>query len=615
MAVRDRVIVSADGNPLFVEQILSLMVDDGLLRRDDKGKWVASVDIASLHVPPTISALLTARLDRLPGEERVVLDTGSVAGVMFYEDAVRWLCPEAVRERVPVNLMVLMRKQLIRYSSSAPEEVQAFRFSHVLVREATYQRLLKRMRAQLHERFAEWLEHVTAARALEFEELVGYHLEQASLYLSELGPLDEHGKALALKAAERLAAAGANANTRGDMPAAASFLERAMALREEGDPARLELAVDLAEALREMGEFEKAGSVVSLALSAADPSADERLYTALRLSQLLLERLTRPTGWVQVAQEQAERAIAIFERTQDHVGLARAWRLLGTIHGTSLRYASAQQAVQHAVEEARLAGNRREETWSLPALALCALHGPEPVEQAISRCERLVEEASGDRRAQALILAVLALLRAMRADFSRARENYRRARATLEDLGDRLQGAGTSLYAARVELLADNAAEAEARLRPDYESLRRMGERNFVPTAAAYLGDAAYLQGRFDEADALSRISEETASPSDVESQYRWRCIRATLLARSGRIEEAVELANAALKLVLPIDSPAQQAHVYSVLANVLFQAGDREESERALDRAAVLYAIKGDVVSAGRVERMRSALLTSRSA
>jgi tetratricopeptide (TPR) repeat protein len=471
------------------------------------------------------------------------------------------------------------------------------------------------MRAQLHERFAEWLQHVTAARALEFEELVGYHLEQASIYLSELGPLDEHGKALTLTAAERLAAAGANANTRGDMPAAASFLERAMALRREGDPIRLELAVDLAEAFREMGEFKKAQSVVIVALSAADPNRDERQYTALRLAELLLERLTRPAGWVQVAQEQAERAITVFEKDQDHVGLARAWRLLGTIHGTSLRYASAQQAVQHAVEEARLAGNRREETWSLPALALCALHGPEPVAQAIPRCERLVEEASGDRRAQALILAVLAMLCAMSADFTRARANYRRARAMLEDLGDRLQGAGTSLYAARVELLAENAAEAEARLRPDYELLKRMGERNFVPTAAAYLGDAAYLRGHYDEAEALSRVSEQTASPSDVESQYRWRCVRATLLAHSGETEEAVKLANAALALVLPIDSPAQQAYVYSVLANVLSQAGDQEGSERALRRAADLSRRQGDIVSTERVERIRSRLLTSRTA
>jgi predicted ATPase len=129
--IRERLIASADGNPLYVEQMLSMLVDDGVVRRDDSGEWIATADAAIVHVPPTISALIAARLDRLATEERVVLDTGSVAGMVFYEDAVRELSAQPLQERVSVNLMLLTKKQLVRDEPSTVADVRAFRFAHV----------------------------------------------------------------------------------------------------------------------------------------------------------------------------------------------------------------------------------------------------------------------------------------------------------------------------------------------------------------------------------------------------------------------------------------------------------------------------------------------------
>jgi class 3 adenylate cyclase/predicted ATPase len=612
--IRERLIASADGNPLYVEQMLSMLVDDGVLRRDDSGEWIATADAATVHVPPTISALIAARLDRLATEERVVLDTGSVAGLVFYEDAVRELSAEPVRERVSVNLMLLTKKQLVRDEPSTVAEVRAFRFAHVLVREATYQRLLKRTRAELHERFAAWLERVTVQRALEYEELVGYHLEQACHYLQELGPRDARITSLGVRGSLRLASAGAKASGRGDMPAAANLIERAMALREPTDPVGIEMAVDLADALREMGEFDRARAVVTVALEAAAPSDDERLLMSLRLVQLLVDRSTGPTGWAEIAQRDGERAVAVFENAGDHVGMARAYRLLATIHGIACRYAAAQQAVERAVEQARLAGDRRQETRSLPPLALCALQSPQPVPDAIALAERLVEQTAVDRRAQSGVLYALAPLYAMRGDVDRARETYRRARKTLEDLGDRRQAAFTALYAARVELLAGEPAAADTELRSAFETLHRAGERNFVPTAAALLAEAAYLQGRDDDAHQLTGVSEQLASATDIESQYRWRIVRAKVLARAGRADEAIELAHAALELVLSTDGPTLQADVYAALAEAHAAAGERGESEAALRRAGELYSLKGDIVSAARVSARLSAVVLSHS-
>ncbi|HEY6958247.1 MAG TPA: adenylate/guanylate cyclase domain-containing protein [Candidatus Limnocylindria bacterium] len=609
VAVRERLIANADGNPLYVEQMLSMLVDEGYLQRDETGRWVASGDEAKLEIPPTISALISARLDRLGQGERAVLDTGSVAGPVFYEDAVRDLSPAPQQPQVAVNLMVLTHKQLVRDEPSAVPAVRAFRFAHVLVRDAAYQRLLKRTRAQLHEAWAGWLERVTGSRAFEFDELIGYHLEQATRYLDELGPRDAKGEALALRAFAKLASSGEKASGRGDMPAAANLLERAIAVRPPNDPEAIRLAVDLAEALREMGEFERARAVVDKAVEAAASLGDERLSMSLRLVQLLVERSTAPAGWADVAQREAERAIAIFDRANDNVGSARAYRILGTIHGIACRYGAAQDAVQKAVDHARASGDTRQVTRSLPSLALCALQSPQPVADAIALGEWLVDETSVDRRAQAGVLYVLAPLYAMHGDFERARSQYRRARKTLEDLGDRRQVAFTALFSARVELLGGDAAAADAALRPIYELFHQAGERNFVPTAAAILAEAAHLAGRGDEALELARVSEELASKGDVESQYRWRCARARVLAARGETDAARDLANDALQIVLATDSPVFQAEVYAVLGEVLHRAGDAEDGEKALGRAAELYARKGDVTSLARLTSIRTSL------
>ena len=82
--VRARIAVVAEGNPLFVEEMLRMLVDDGWLVRDESSReWAVTGDLADVHVPPTISALLSARLDRLSDPERTVLEAASVAGKAF----------------------------------------------------------------------------------------------------------------------------------------------------------------------------------------------------------------------------------------------------------------------------------------------------------------------------------------------------------------------------------------------------------------------------------------------------------------------------------------------------------------------------------------------------
>ena len=235
--VRARIATASEGNPLFVEQLLEMMVEEGLLRRAD-GTWVAAGDLSTLSMPPTIHALLAARLESLSTDEREVIDAASVVGQIFVEGAVEELVSERVRENVPGLLEALVRKQLVKPEQTELALERSYRFGHILIRDATYRGLLKRSRAVLHERFVAWADRVNPDRdrAVEYEEILGYHLEQAYTCLSELGPLDEHGRELGARAAARLFSAGRRSFARGDMPAAANLLRRAAALLPADEP-------------------------------------------------------------------------------------------------------------------------------------------------------------------------------------------------------------------------------------------------------------------------------------------------------------------------------------------------------------------------------------------
>ncbi|MGZ6256824.1 MAG: adenylate/guanylate cyclase domain-containing protein, partial [Candidatus Limnocylindria bacterium] len=268
--VQLRIAQGASGNPLFVEQLLSMLIDDGSLRQAD-GRWEVVGDLSRLDVPPTIQALLAARIDLLDGGERAVIEPASVIGQTFAEAAVKELAPEPMRPEVDGHLVALTRKQLIGEVQAAEDADESFRFPNILIRDAAYNGLLKRARADLHERFVDWAEEINRrqGRGQEFEEIQGYHLEQAYRYRTELGMVDDHARVVGVRASEKLASAGRRALVRGDMPAAANLLRRAAATRDALDPERLRILPDLAEALTELGTFDEARAVLRDATEAA----------------------------------------------------------------------------------------------------------------------------------------------------------------------------------------------------------------------------------------------------------------------------------------------------------------------------------------------------------
>jgi class 3 adenylate cyclase/tetratricopeptide (TPR) repeat protein len=607
---RSRIIGAAEGNPLFVEQMLSMLIDDGVLRRGEDGGWVASAPLTEVAIPPTIFALLAARLDRLGATDRAVIERAAVIGQVFFRGAVEALVPAEVAPAIEQSLASLARKELV-----LPDETshlagqEAYRFAHILIRDAAYGGLLKRARAEIHERFVDWLEGVGTERVMEYEEIRGYHLEQAFLIFGQLGPLDEHARDVGERGAGYLSSAGRRARSRGDMPAAANLLRRAVGLVPDEDLRGPQLRLEAGESFIETGEFATADELLTEAGTRAAVLGDGDLAATARLSWLRLRYTTDPQETKRVAVDEVERAIPSMTANGNHAGLARAWRLLTQVGFQTSQYAAAEEATLHMMEHARLAGEPDLESRFLPSLGVCALYGPTPVPEAEARCRDLLGKVGDDRRATAIVLSFLAHLLAMRGRFDEARGRYRAGRAMLEELGLRFHAALTSIDSGAVEMLAGDPAAAEVELRTDLEVLREMGERDYLPTTAALLSEALYRQGRHDEADALSRESESLAAPDDVFSQYLWRSVRAKLLARQGAHEEAEALAERAVALIAETDDPDSQGNALLDLAEVYEAAGKVAEARRALGRAESAFTAKGNVVSAEATRRRLAGL------
>ncbi len=609
-SVRQRILAAAEGNPLYVEQIASMLVETGAVRLD-ADRWVATTASDELAIPPTVEALVAARLDALGSEERAVIDPASVIGLGFAVDAVVHLVPEDATPEVPARLQTLTAKQFIRPTVS---EADFYRFGHSVIKDAAYRSLLKRTRAELHERFVDWAEPINRERGreLEFEEILGYHLEQAYRFRSELGPTNEAVDHIGRQAAAKLAGAGRRAFGRGDAPAAANLLRRAADVARVDDPWRIELLPDLAEALAEQGEFEPARAVLDEADRAAETLADDRLRARIRLTRMHVGFYSGGIeGGIDRAVSSVEAIVPILERSGDLAGFARAQRLLMGLHITAGRYNDGGEAAQRVIDVAKSAGEMRIVRTGIVNYSVCALHGPTNVDDALTRCEELVEAVRDDRKAEAVVLSVLAVLYAMRCDAELARNAAARSRANLVDLGMSMTGASTSIESTRVEILSGNATAAEQDLRRDYNTLAAMGETYFRSTLAGLLAHTLWGLGSFEEASRFATIAEELADADDVDSQVIWRTVRAKLLAHSGRMDEAVSLAEGAVTKAAETDDIDRQADALRDLAEVRSIAGDGGAAGHALRQAIELYERKGDEAQAART-RERLALAPS---
>ena len=589
-----RVLATAEGNPLFIEQLVAMLTE----RHGYEDE---------LSIPPTIDALLQARLDRLGPGERAVISRASIVGKEFSAEATVDLLPEDARAFGMRHLESLAAKEFI---ARGPRAVENFRFRHILIQEAAYRATPKVLRADLHERFADWIEEPARDGADEQSELAGYHLEQAFRYRAELGAVGEQELALAHRAGDRLAAAGQRAFQRGDMPATVNLLGRAAALpTPRGGPGLVGLP-ELGYALFEIGEVNEASAVLAGARERARADGDRLVEWRVTITRPRIEMYRDPRGIdLDALTVETETAIDVLRELGDETGLARAYMVLSDLHWSKGRLRETIDTATLAADYARRAGNRREVGWALGQVALCAIHGPMPVNEGLAWLERLLQGEPENRTLDANLSGFVTVLEAMSGRFDEARRHIDESRALARDLGLIWQASVQELLSGYIELMAGDPVAAEREMRAAAEGFREIGEGWFLSVTAVDLLRAIYEQGRYEDAFALLATVDETPGP-DCEWLVKRRGVPACLLARHGQIEEAERLAREGVAVAADSDFVVLHADVLLDLAEVLELAGRPEEAREATAEAVSIYERKGDVAAA----RKARGLLTAAS-
>jgi class 3 adenylate cyclase/tetratricopeptide (TPR) repeat protein len=579
-----RIVEAADGNPLFLEQLLALNAGRG--------------GNGQLEVPPTIQALLAARIDRLERGERTVLACAAVEGREFHRGSIVELLPDEARADVGTNLLALARRQFIRPLRGAGPDVDAFAFVHGLVRDAAYAETPKELRADLHVRLADYLERQAGVPV----EIVGHHLAKASRYRLELGQRDEVTQELATRAADLLATGGRRALDLGDDRAAATLFDHACELVSVEDVSALPLYIELGRALAGAGELAQAGAVFSDVRAAAGSAGEQALELRAELGLLSLRAQTDPELRMAELLAAAERALPVFETEGDERGVARAWFLVHWARFRTGRYAESIDAAEKVVGHSAKAGDRREQLRGLGQIAMGTLWGPTHVDDGLRRCDELVERAGGARLVEAFADRVRGGLCSMNGDFERGRELFARAVKIYEELGHPISAVGVVSELQRLERQAGRLDVAESELRSAYARLQELGDFGYVSWMAAALARVLSEQGKHAEAVELARVCREELQADVAYAQVVARLVEAAALAAESHIPDAEARALEALALVEETDMLDLHGDVLVALAELDRSAGRSDAAITRVAQAIELYERKGDAVSAARV-------------
>jgi class 3 adenylate cyclase/tetratricopeptide (TPR) repeat protein len=583
-----RIVDAAEGNPLFLEQLLALNAGRGAE--------------TPLEVPPTIHALLQARIDRLSAAERFLLEAASVQGREFELDTVAPLVPTEDRENAGTNLLALARKQFVSPLRAIEGRQDRFSFAHALVRDAAYAGIPKQVRGDLHERVALRLEKQSA----EPVEVVGHHLAEAVRYRREVGQHDERTREIARRAAERLEAGGREALGAGDDRAAARLLERALGLVAEDGTRVRDLRMELARALAGSGQLERSAELFSELRNAAHVAGDRILELHAQLGLASLRAQLDPDLPMSELRSIGETAIPELEAVGDSRGLARSWFLIHWALFRTGRLSESIAASEKVIAYSERARDSRERLRALGAVAMATLWGPTPVTDAHLRCDELLERGRGARLVDAFAARVRGGLSSMTGDFEGGREHCRRAAEIYEELGHPISAIGVVMELQRIERQAGRLDTAESELRAAYERLETLGDLGYVSWVGAALALVLVEQGEISEAKRLARIAREGAQRDHAYAQITARIAEALALAAEERSAEADGVAREALARVEETDMLDLHGDVLQALAGIDASSGRHEQAVRRLAGAIDFYERKGDVMSAERA-RARS--------
>jgi hypothetical protein len=613
---------ATEGYPFDVEELARNLIEEGHLQLVD-GRWTLQDTGDGLRVTPTVQTALAARLGRLDEEERLIVVRAAVIGLEFHRAEVEALMPGMAPEVVTRALQELVRKELLQQvelkdrlpSEASDPHDEAFMFRHVRYREAAYQRITPQDRADLHARYADWLERRTEGQATAAER-IAYHLEQAYRYRlkQHRNEPDETTLELARRAGLHYAAAGRGYIPQGILPiqTAVGALERAIELLPMGQPDRLRAQLDLAEVL-EMTDPARSMQLYEEVFESAGTAEYRLTQLHAELGKLELGWFQHYTGDWEQDQRRIQQIIVELEPSGDALLLARAWRLVAQLDHTRALANDGLDACRKALEFARQAGDERLQA-KITQLNLYVLYwSPASLDEIDRAADQTVTEARnrGLYGLEAGGLGVQARIAALRGRFPEARQLLQRASRVLPESPDLLMIGNDVLSEAIVELAAGDLERAGRLLERGLEEADHgiVGSRSQIAHIASLLARTRLLQGREADAERAVEIAERASVASEISAQARWRQVKGLLLARRGGADSARQLVQEAVNGTRRTQSPDIQAQALTDLAEVLRLAGDRSHAAEAAEQALALYRQRGDKVHERQVIKLLAQL------
>jgi class 3 adenylate cyclase len=560
---RRHILAIAEGNPLYLEEVAALA-------REANG---------TVRVPPTIRALLQARLDLLNDAERTVIERGAVEGKVFHKGSVTALTPPAARDGVGHHLLALVRKELVRPDHSQIAGEDAYRFRHLLIRDTAYDALPKASRAELHESFAEWVESVPVF--LEQDEIIAYHLEQAVHYLRELGSDDSRVAHLSIRAGSRLSAAGVAAYERGDMHAVCNLLGRAIALLPPGCQ-RLKVIPDLVEALYEGGRPADTGVLIQELEGGND---------ADRATAVILRVLVAPINATTSIEETraALKSAGDHIDTPDPVAMSRYERARAALAWAACDAVETHEALLRAYQTAKSLDRRDLLRDVIPLLVTSAWFSGASASETFELIDDIEDWFS--ERAGPLLSASLQDARGFTqylAGFIGAEEK----RSQSHRYSEMLRQTGSQMEAIRVmsqqsflAWLDGELAVSEQIQQKIIEEFERIGDRNYLVNWLAEIGLNKSRLGRPQEALEIVANARRIGSEEDIADQVLLDLAEAHARARQGEHSAARSSLESARNRTVGTRMQLINDEIDLVEGELEMMAGNRARAMKIADR------------------------------
>jgi class 3 adenylate cyclase/tetratricopeptide (TPR) repeat protein len=555
----------AGGNPFFLEQLVAI-IDQG---NDDA-------------LPPTVRSVVAARLDLLDPVSQDALLRAAVPGPRFSAPEFGALldAEPALADPPEALLATLARRRLI----VAERADGGYRFTAALIRDVAYHTLSKRARVLYHEVLARW--HRVR---LSGPDLIGGHLEQACRLSVELSPVDAQ-VGLRADAAETLTQAGLLALRRGDLYWAADLLERALPLHD-AEPGRLATSVHIAETRMLLGTDPDARATLR---EFADRAAEAGEASTAAHARLLLAAFELPGP---DAADEALASVPVFAAAGDQLGLARAWLRAGQLRQLAGQYGQAEDLLWHALSYALRIDSQLEIATVAGGLATSLWRGPVPAQAAMAGCRALLTaHADGRRAVRATVNCPLAVLLASQGEVGAARELVRQSAQIVGELGHTFAATAVSVFAALVEGLAGEWAQAETLLREAARTSAGHGDALAATAAGAGLARALLEQGRDPlPPDGRLPLCGDPFVDADLCG------VSARARAGLGDADQARGDADLACAIAAGTDSAQCQATAELDRAHVLRFLGDPAGAAAAAAESVRLFTVKGHLVGARR--------------